>query len=114
MIGALLGLAIGAGVLLVILGMTTSPRVQEPGPSRLQRLIDRAGLDRVGPSGVIAACIGLALVTVLLTLAISGVVMVAALAGLVAAYLPISVFKRRARGRDTGVFCARREPRHPR
>lgn len=106
MIGAMLGLAIGAGALLVILGVTTSPRVREPGPSRLQRLIDRAGLDRVGPSGVIAACVGLALVTVLLTLAISGVVMAAALAGLVAAYLPISILKRRARGRGRALRAA--------
>ena len=106
MTGALIGLVVGLGLLLVLLGIVT-PRVQrEAKASRLRHLIDRSGLDRVGPSAVVGACIGLAIVSGLLTIAISGVAIVGLLAALVFGYLPIAVLRRRARSRSIALRSA--------
>jgi tight adherence protein B len=106
MTGALVGLAIGVGLLLVLLGIV-APRVQRDAKSsRLRLLIDRSGLDRVGPSAVVGACVGLAIVTGLLTVAISGVAIVGLLAALVFGYLPIAVLRRRARSRGVTLRSA--------
>ena len=51
MIGALLGLGVGIGALIIVLGITGPGRKREARASGLHRLIDRAGLERVGPSG---------------------------------------------------------------
>lgn len=106
MIGALLGLGIGIGVLVIVLGITGPHRVREARVSRLHRLIDRAGLERIGPSGVVAACVGLAVVSGLLSLAISGVAVVGVLAAVVAGFLPVAVLRRRARARTIALRSA--------
>lgn len=106
MIGALLGLGIGIGVLVIVLGITGPRRVREARVSRLHRLIDRAGLERIGPSGVVAACVGLAVVAGLLSLAISGVAVVGVLAAVVAGFLPVAVLRRRARARSIALRSA--------
>ena len=106
MIGALLGLGVGIGALIIVLGITGPGRKREPRASGLHRLIDRAGLERVGPSGVIGACVGLGVVAGLLTLAISGVAVVGVLAALVAGFLPIGVLRRRARARSIALRSA--------
>jgi tight adherence protein B len=106
MTGALIGLGVGLGALLVLLGVIL-PRVERDARvSRLRRLVDRAGLERVGPSGVIGACAGLALVTGLMALAISGVAVVGLLAALMAGYLPLAVLKRRALARSVALRSA--------
>lgn len=106
MSGALVGLGVGLGALLVLLGATSAPNDREARVSRLRRLIDRAGLERVGPSAVIGACAGLAIVAGLLVLAISGVAVVGALAAVVAGYLPLAVLRRRARSRSVALRSA--------
>ena len=106
MIGALLGLGVGIGALIIVLGITGPGGKREPRASGLHRLIDRAGLERVGPSGVIGACVGLGVVAGLLTLAISGVAVVGMLAALVAGFLPIAVLRRRARARSIALRSA--------
>jgi tight adherence protein B len=106
MTGALIGLAIGVGLLLVLLGIVAPRAQREAKPSRLRLLIDRAGLDRVGPSAVIGACAGLAVVTGLLTIAISGVAIVGLLAAMVFGYLPIAVLRRRATSRGIALRSA--------
>ncbi len=106
MTGALVGLGVGLGALLVLLGATSTRSDREARVSRLRRLIDRAGLERVGPSGVIGACVGLAIVAGLLVLAISGVAVVGALAAVVAGYLPLAVLRRRARSRSVALRSA--------
>lgn len=106
MIGALLGLGVGLGALIIAVGVI-APRVErQPRVSRLRRLIDRAGLERIGPSGVIGACFGLALLAGLLSLAISGVAVVGVLAAVVAGYLPVAVLRRRARARSVALRSA--------
>lgn len=106
MTGALLGLGVGLGALLVVLGIIAPRGDREAKPSRLRRLIDRAGLERVGPSGVVGACAALALVAGLLVLALSGVAVVGALAAIVAGYLPLAVLRRRARSRSVALRSA--------
>lgn len=106
MTGALVGLGVGLGALLVLLGATSTRSDREARVSRLRRLIDRAGLERVGPSGVIGACAGLAIVAGLLVLAISGVAVVGVLAAVVAGYLPVAVLRRRARSRSVALRSA--------
>ena len=106
MTGALLGLGVGLGALLLLLGLTVPGAVREPTPSRLRRLIDRAGLERVGPSSVIGACAGLAVVAALLVLAVFGVAVVGVLAAIVAGYLPLAILRRRARSRSTALRSA--------
>jgi len=106
MTGALLGLGLGLGVLLVLLGLGTPRSAREVRVSRLRRLVDRAGLERVGPSAIVGACVGLAIVVGLLALAISGVAIVGLLAAMVAGYLPIAILRRRARTRSTALRSA--------
>lgn len=103
MTGALIGLAAGLGLLLVFLGISTPRARGEQRTSRLRRLIDRAGLERVGPSGVIAGCAALALVSGLIVVMISGVAIVGLLAALVFGYAPIAVLRRRARVRAVAL-----------
>lgn len=108
MTGALLGLALGLGALLILLGVA-APRAVSPSAARqssLQRLLDQAGLGRVRPSAVIGACLGLAIVSGLLVLAVSGVLVVGVLASLVAGFLPLVVLRRRARARSLALRSA--------
>jgi len=106
MTGALLGLAAGLGILLIVIAVTSPRSAPEPRVSRLRRLVDRAGLARVSPSAVLAASAGLALVSGLLVLAISGVAVVGLLAAIVAGYLPIAILRRRARSRGVALRSA--------
>jgi len=103
MTGALLGLAAGLGVLLIVVGTRVPRRARDRRPSRLQWLIDRAGLERVGPSGIVGACAGLAVVAGLITLAISGVAVVGLLAAMAAGSLPLAMLRRRARTRSVAL-----------
>lgn len=106
MTGALIGLAAGLGLLLVILGVI-APRLQrESKPSGLRRLIDRAGLERVGPSAIVGACLALAAVAGLMVLAVSGVAIVGLLAAIVFGYVPIAILRRRARSRGVALRSA--------
>ena len=106
MTGALIGLGVGLGALLIVLGASLPRTVRDARVSRLRRLIDRAGLERVSPSGVVAGCAGLALVSGLLVLAISGVAVVGFLAAIVAGYLPVAILRRRARTRSVALRSA--------
>jgi tight adherence protein B len=118
MIGALVGLTVGLGILLVALGALAPKVVRESRPSRLRRLIDQAGLARgdghgatpgaarMGPSAVIGACVGLAVIAGLLAIVVSGVLVVGVLAALVAGFIPLVVLRRRARARGIALRAA--------
>lgn len=106
MTGALLGLAAGLGILLIVIAVVSPRSAPEPRVSGLRRLVDRAGLARVSPSAVLAASAGLALVSGLVVLAVSGVVVVGLLAAIVAGYLPIAILRRRARSRSVALRSA--------
>jgi tight adherence protein B len=106
MTGALIGLGVGLGALLVFLGILVPQTQRDTRTSRLRRLVDRAGLERVGPSSVVGACVGLGLVAGLLVVAISGVLVVGVLAALVAGCLPLVILRRRARSRSVALRSA--------
>lgn len=97
--GAILGLAVGLGLVLVLLGVTTEPRARAPRRSRLGRLLDAAGVDRVTPASLLAACIGAGLLAGLIALVVTAVPIVALIATVVVGYLPFVVLKRRAHRR---------------
>jgi len=101
--GAMLGLGLGLGLLLILLGLTTPGSVRHRSPSRLRRLIDRAGATRTSPSGLIATCIGVGFVAVLVVLVITAVPIVALLAGVALGYAPILVLRRRATRRSRAL-----------
>ena len=106
MTGALIGLGVGLGAILIVLGVSVPRATRDARVSRLRGLIDRAGLERVSPSGVVAGCAGLALVAGLVVLAISGVAVVGLLAAVVAGYLPLAILRRRARTRSVALRSA--------
>lgn len=93
--GIVLGLLAGMGGALVLLGLTTSRRPRVRRPSRIARLIDRSGVDRVTPASLVGACAGAGVVAALVALVATAVPVVALIAGLVVGYLPILVLKRR-------------------
>lgn len=98
--GAMLGLGVGLGILLILLGLTTPGSVRHRSPSRLRRLIDRAGATRTTPSGLIATCFGVGLVSALVALVITAVPIIALIAGVALGYAPILVLRRRATRRS--------------
>ena len=97
--GAAIGLGAGLGALLIVLGVTTEPRRRKARSSRLAALIERSGIERVTASGLVAACVGLGLLSAFVTLVLTSVPVVALIAGVVVGLAPIAVLRRRARQR---------------
>lgn len=106
MTGAVIGLGAGIGLLLILLGLMAPRAQRQAHTSWLRRTIDRAGLERVGPSAIVGACAALAAVSGLLVLAISGVLILGLLAAVVFGYLPLAVLRRKARTRGIALRSA--------
>lgn len=98
--GAIVGLLIGLGIILVILGVTTEPSSRKRGPSRLARLIDRSGVERVTPAGLLGACAGAGAGAAVVGLLVTGVPVAALIAAVIVGYLPVLMLKRRAHRRS--------------
>ncbi|MEO9323148.1 type II secretion system F family protein [Nocardioides sp. C4-1] len=99
--GALVGLGVGLGLLLVWSAFTM-PRGRARGPAapgRLRRQLDAAGLPDVAAGGLVALCLGFALAAALLVQAISSTPPVAVVFGVIAGYLPVAIVAGRARRR---------------
>jgi tight adherence protein B len=100
--GALLGLLLGAGLMLVWLA-ATGDGWRPGGPSgepRLRALLQRAGVEGVTPGGVVLLSVASALLSSLVMLAVSRTVPVALVFAVLGGYLPIAVLKGRARRRQ--------------
>ena len=101
--GLAVGLAAGAGLLLIWLALT-APDARKPGgdrrPSRLRDLLARAGLEHTTPAGLLVVCAVSAVVAFLAVQVLSGTATVAAAFGLLAAYLPVALVSGRARRRQ--------------
>ena len=101
--GLAVGLAAGAGLLLIWLALT-APDARKPGgdrrPSRLRDLLARAGLEHTTPAGLLVVCAVSAVVAFLVVQVLSGTATVAAAFGLLAAYLPVALVSGRARRRQ--------------
>lgn len=101
--GAILGLGIGLGIILVLLGVTTPASTRLRGPSRWQRLIDRSGASRVTPGGLLATCVGVGLVAALVALVFTAVPIIALIAGIAVGYAPVITLRRRAARRSRAL-----------
>lgn len=99
--GALLGLGVGAGLLLVWLAATDSggPRKRREGPRMASTLISRAGVEGVSARALVVLCVASFTVVTVLLLGISRATPVALVFGAMAAYLPIAILRSRANRR---------------
>jgi tight adherence protein B len=100
--GALLGLLLGVGLLLVWLAVTGDGwRPDRPAREPwLRGLLLRAGIEGVTPSGVLVLCVGSGVVIGIVMLGVSQTVAVAAVFAVMGGYLPVAVLKGRARRRQ--------------
>lgn len=102
--GAILGLLASLGVLLVGAAIA-SPRARRSRRNigALDRLIARAGIARLTVSNVIGACVGTGLVIGVLALVTTAVPVMAVLASVVGAVIPVVLLRRRAHQREKAL-----------
>jgi tight adherence protein B len=96
--GALVGLGVGVGLLLIwsAFALPRRPRSKPPSSTALGRLLGRAGLADVTPASVLSLCAVLFAVAFALVQAVSRTVPVAFVFAAMAAYLPVAVLRPRA------------------
>lgn len=96
--GALVGLGVGLGLLLVwsAFALPRQPRVEATRTTSLTRLLARAGLTDITSTGVVTLCVVLFAVTFVVVQTVSRTVPVAFVFAVMGAYLPIAVLRQRA------------------
>jgi tight adherence protein B len=101
--GAVLGLLLGLGLLLVWQGLRPRPAEAAARPHTTRRrwadLIAEAGVEGVTPAGVLALCLGCAAVVGTAFLAMSQVVTVSLAFAVIGGYAPVALLRRRVRQR---------------
>ena len=100
--GAVLGLVLGVGLLLVWSSWWAPAhreRSDPQWPGRLRGLLDAAGLSEVRPAGFLAVCAVCAVTAVVAVLLASRTLPVALVFGVMGAYLPFAVIRGRAHRR---------------
>lgn len=100
--GLVLGLGTGVGLLLIWTAFSSplTPRLTSRGSSRLDDLLNRAGLSSTSPRQVVLACAVAALLAFVVLQVISRTATVSLTFSAMAAYLPIAVIAGRARSRQ--------------
>ncbi|WP_341925260.1 type II secretion system F family protein [Nocardioides psychrotolerans] len=100
--GALVGLGVGTGLLLVWSAFFVPRRAARParGVSLSAQLLARAGLGDVSPTGFALLCLVSGTVCAVVLQAVSGTVPVALAFGAMGAYLPVAIVAGRARRRQ--------------
>ena len=99
--GAVLGLFLGVGLLLVWSAFATpAPDRASRRTSRLREQLDRAGFASTSPRSVVAASVALGVVALLVVLAVSRTLPVALAFALMAAYAPFAWLSARVRSRQ--------------
>jgi tight adherence protein B len=98
--GAIIGLFIGLGIVLILAAFTAEPpTTKSKQTNRLTRLVERAAIPRVTTNSLAGACVASALVTGTAVLIITAVPMAALLAMIISGYMPIMLLKRRVNQR---------------
>lgn len=99
--GALVGLGVGIGLLLIwsAFFVPRRRRARKRSSSRLRELLNRAGLSSVSTSGFVLVCVVTGLGTTLLIQLVSGTPPVALAFGVMGGYLPVALVAGRARRR---------------
>lgn len=99
--GALAGLGVGLGLLLVWQSLSGAPRRQHAQlfGATTRELLAQAGLPGVGPGALVASCVGCGAVASVATLGVSGALSVSAAFGLIAAWAPVALVRHRRRRR---------------
>jgi tight adherence protein B len=95
--GAVLGLLVAVGLLLVHEGLTSPPTPRSSsrrGP--LTDLLARGGLDDVTPARLLGSCAGVGASAALVMLVVSRTATIAVVFGLLAAWTPVGLLWRRA------------------
>jgi len=100
--GALVGLGVGIGLLLVwsAFFLPRRPRGDVATPRRTTDLLARAGLGQVSVAGFVLLCLVCGMVTALVMQVVSGTPPVAVAFGAMGAYVPVAVVSGRARRRQ--------------
>lgn len=100
--GALLGLGVGIGLMLVwsAFFVPRQPRRAARSTGRVAGLLTRAGLGNVAPGGFVVVCAMTCVLTALVVQVISQTPPVAAAFGLIGAYVPVAILTGRARRRQ--------------
>lgn len=100
--GALVGLGVGVGLMLVwsAFALPRSRRTEPAGRGRIRELLARAGLGTVSVTGFVVLCIVSGVVTTVVLQAVSGTPPVALAFGLMGAWVPVAVVAGRARRRQ--------------
>ncbi len=98
--GAVLGLVLGVGLLLVWSSFWAPGPRRQAGRSRLRPLLNSAGLGDVSPTGFAIVCAVCAFTATTAVLIASRTLPVALVFGMMGGYLPIAVTKGRARRRQ--------------
>lgn len=96
--GAVIGLAAGLGLVLVFAQRAerpSQPAKKAPSAGWLHGLVHSAGIPRLTPAGLVGACVGSAVVVGSLALIVTAVPMVALLAAIGSAGVPIVLLRRR-------------------
>ena len=100
--GALVGLGVGVGLLLVwsAFAIPRAERPDVPEAGRVARLLARAGLGDVSVTGFVLLCLASAVLTGFAMQVVSGTPPVALVFGLMAGWLPVTAVSARARRRQ--------------
>ena len=97
--GALVGLGVGVGLLLVWAAFALPPSERGERRSRLSRVLAEAGLAHVGTTSLVAMCVVLAAGVGLVVQLVTATAPIALCFALIAGYAPIGVVRSRARRR---------------
>jgi tight adherence protein B len=100
--GALVGLLLGLGLLLIVeprLAPTEAATALTPRRSGVRRRLDAAGLPDVAPARRVGTCVATGLALAVLMLVLSGSLVVALALGVASASLPVAALGRRAAAR---------------